>query len=1160
MYRLPILMIALFAVTVFLQLLSFIFSMHPELKIRTGERIAAIFALLILVIVGGILFLRPAQELASRKGGGLLQPNLFKFDFSQVLKLESEISMNDDLVFIVKKEDRDDDHILLRRYVLSGYGKSQGFFREETIDEKTQPGSLPNQRTEWEGELVASSYTIDQEYYIVNFDGSAFIGMNQPISVTPYETWDASSFNSAYKVQSRVSDISSETSGQELYGLVHGTITPEKVDLSDSEYQFYTEYGNDERLKRFALELTAGKDGYLEKIGAIYETLKFGEYTYSLKPGIAPDGDQLGYFLFESKKGYCSYYAFAFALLLRSLGIPTRVAAGFFIDPETETFDYYPVRSDMAHAWVEVRFPGYGWIEFDPTSETLAAGEEFRFSNGVDPDLFNKLMKEILENYALLRPKQGAAEEDQRNNSANFVSKTLRLVQKYWAFPLVSILLAIFLFVRTRYLIAAQIARKPRKKAVYLWCHTCKRLHFAGFKRGAMVSTDVDADVSAAFESEWAKEINTQIQGVEALYYNVASARFAQSYTKEHYFTMEEQYKTFSLNYKTAVPLFRRVMSWIGPPLTLIIPRALKIALLFIMLSFAGDIRAQDTGSSLGEGMQTSDSLYQNAEKAAQAENWERAVELYTRGEKTFPNDFRFPFTLGDLYQGRGLYSLAFEEYRKANILLPDNQTLLYKLSQATGYLNKDAESAAYLERLLALDPSNETAIANLGWMYFKLHRSEEGAILMEDAINRLGSDISFEMTLATIYSDLFRYDDSKKQYLSAILGAKMHGDDYFESIAHYNLSILESRFYNYGDAFKETEASLDAVDRASGHIARGEILLRRLDIKRGIDDYETAYETDDSPLAKVNLADSYQMAGRLNEARLYAEQCLAADDNSWMLNYGIDPIQYRRDIHEILYKTYKGLAKAEGFIMYGSVWGSVKSVFRALSYQFKGEVHKYLFKKYSLLSANAYITNSEPHIDALYLYYKAFESYPSRALSYIRRAREREVPIIPKAEPSYFYEEGSILKNKALLSDAIDGSDPIWERDMAAEIYTILAKMRGMSANDRKDAVERLFALNRGALRQNGIRLPVTLAVVGVGDRTEKQVQNAVKKAGLLSVNDSRFDLTITGKSPVALECLLYDNVRGTAIFSRIISLSSLSQDGVSAFSRTLGDLAFTE
>jgi transglutaminase-like putative cysteine protease len=84
--------------------------------------------------------------------------------------------------------------------------------------------------------------------------------------------------------------------------------------------------------------------------------------------------------------------------MLRSLGIPCRVAAGFFTDPSTEALGYYPVRADMAHAWAEVWFPGYGWIEYDPTTENIAEGEEFRFSSGTPPELFERLMKEILDN------------------------------------------------------------------------------------------------------------------------------------------------------------------------------------------------------------------------------------------------------------------------------------------------------------------------------------------------------------------------------------------------------------------------------------------------------------------------------------------------------------------------------------------------------------------------------------------------------------------------------------------------------------------------------------------------------------------------------------------------------------------------------------------
>ena len=84
--------------------------------------------------------------------------------------------------------------------------------------------------------------------------------------------------------------------------------------------------------------------------------------------GPAAGQDGVEYVLFESRAGYCDYYASALATMARSLGIPARVAVGYArgeYDAETNT---YRVREREAHSWVEVYFPNYGWIEFEPTS------------------------------------------------------------------------------------------------------------------------------------------------------------------------------------------------------------------------------------------------------------------------------------------------------------------------------------------------------------------------------------------------------------------------------------------------------------------------------------------------------------------------------------------------------------------------------------------------------------------------------------------------------------------------------------------------------------------------------------------------------------------------------------------------------------------------
>jgi len=104
MYRWPVVVIAMVAGIIFLQSLALLFSMPKGTRLQKGEKITAIIVLLLLVLSGGLIFLRPAQERAVQRGGGLLEPRgLFSFDFSQVLRLDSEISMTDDLVLLSEK-------------------------------------------------------------------------------------------------------------------------------------------------------------------------------------------------------------------------------------------------------------------------------------------------------------------------------------------------------------------------------------------------------------------------------------------------------------------------------------------------------------------------------------------------------------------------------------------------------------------------------------------------------------------------------------------------------------------------------------------------------------------------------------------------------------------------------------------------------------------------------------------------------------------------------------------------------------------------------------------------------------------------------------------------------------------------------------------------
>jgi len=1154
-YPLPILMILVFSGIAFSVVLTFILSPPPEDRPTKAQTLGTVAVTLALISLASFFAIHPLEERALSEGGGLIKPKLFRFDFSQFLRLESEITLNDDLVLIVRKND-DDSHILLRRYILSAYTPKKGFSLSPSMDEPSHPSQLPAGRMNFPVDVYKERRSVLQEYYFVNFDPSAFIALNQPTEVIPLTVWDAASFSSAYSVRSDTS----EALPFELMDTVRLPISAEVLGMTDQAYRWYTDFGNDQRIVALSNQITQGLNGYWEKIQAIYERLKYGEYRYSLKPGLAPDGDQLGRFLFDAKKGYCSYFAFSMALLLRSQGIPARVAVGFFVDPDTKTFDYYPVRSDMAHAWVEVYFPRYGWIEYDPTTEKLAEGENFRFSKGVQPELFEKLLREILQNRSRLVPKEELVTPKKGSLLPELAKQTLSFIKHQWKALTLGCLLILFLLIRLSLYLRALFAPKARTRVILLDRHLRRRLFLSGYPQRPGESG-----------GEYYGRLETALKvPLKALYSFYSAARFAPEFTQRDAKDALEAYRIASARLRVLVPWFIRLRSWVFPVLPYLRHfRVFRIALFIIACPLL--FVARDTLGAQSP-VPNADSLYTQAQKAQDAENWDRAIGLFQQGETTNPSDPRFPLSLGELYETRKLYNLAWEEYKKAELLLPEDVDVLYRLSNVAGRLNRNETSVQYLKRVLEKQGDNKDAIADLAWMDFKLHRLREGETLLLDALRRFGKDRGFSMTLGTIYSELFEYEKSKEQYMEAIEDAQKAGAKIFVAVARYNLSILESRYYNYAEAFKQTSLSLAAADRTSGHLARGELYLKQLDFPKTFTEYESAYSLDVSPLSKINIAQANQIAGRLAEARAYAEESLSAADLSWMINYGTDVKRHRRDIYDILKDTYKGLAMERNFVPIRTPQDWLKNLSLQLYYRFKATVNRLLYEKYSLQIAQEYRAQAQI-LDANINFYNALQDYPGRANSYLSEARAFEVARIPASQGTYDLEQGRLLHRRDLLERATLRLDPQWERDLLADTWTELAlqlQREGDPAGAEKYA-DRLYAINPGALRQRGLRLPVLWDFQSPGIKSlpvsaEKALVGALSTVGfqLLSRDRAnsepdrpRYRLTLTVEN-TRLRFDLYDSIRGVSVVSKTFDLSSFKTEELLAAAEAWGNAVF--
>jgi hypothetical protein len=332
------------------------------------------------------------------------------------------------------------------------------------------------------------------------------------------------------------------------------------------------------------------------------------------------------------------------------------------------------------------------------------------------------------------------------------------------------------------------------------------------------------------------------------------------------------------------------------------------------------------------------------------------------------------------------------------------------------------------------------------------------------------------------------------------------------------------------------------------------------MEFSRSLAEHQEAYDMDSSPLSKLNLAHVFFTGGRLTEALLYANACLRAEDEYWMLNYGIDPVRYRRDIHRILMNTYEGLFNAEAFSSPGNMKEGVQSLFRKISYRFSQTVHTFHFRKYSLLAANAYPINGreEIHLEALINYHNAFEAYPRRALAYLIKARSIEEPLIPESAPVYDFGESRLLKNRRSLAELPGAFDPLWQRDMIAMVYQELAALG--SRAERQDAAERLFAINRGALLRNGVRLPVELQITGGAGRMARILRNATRAAGLETtrLQAPRYTLSLDASLGGYISGVLYDNGRGIIVWQQTLPAPNRRGSQAANFARSLRDGIF--
>lgn len=243
---------------------------------------------------------------------------------------------------------------------------------------------------------------VQSTIYINQLDPEVFVAPSTAFSCQPISVEAAfrDQYRFAYNVQSEVSGLNSAY-------FVYNTRDPAMKQFQEERFRtlrqvkdyeevpeeyldYYTKMptgGVYDKIGDLASGLTKDAKTPVDKVLALRDYFlskdENGEprFVYTLTPGSPtdpniPDASLLNNFLFTTQKGYCTYFAASTLFMLRSQGIPTRMAVGFLtVNRSHNNPGWYWFYADQAHAWTQVYFPEYGWLDFDLTISNEDAEE-----------------------------------------------------------------------------------------------------------------------------------------------------------------------------------------------------------------------------------------------------------------------------------------------------------------------------------------------------------------------------------------------------------------------------------------------------------------------------------------------------------------------------------------------------------------------------------------------------------------------------------------------------------------------------------------------------------------------------------------------------------------------------------------------------------------
>ncbi|MBL7846293.1 MAG: hypothetical protein JNL40_02400 [Cyclobacteriaceae bacterium] len=342
---------------------------------------------------------------------GLMDRDDDGFRLKDTMKVNTRMSQSDRLMFCAKLDNYFPDGEPMPLYFVYHYltrydPVKESFTRDLNVPSSDEfdvdPAELPMYYSFMDTSIIRKSMGFKlrkivpaQVYLSADAWKHAVLGPANVFSIQtiPVEKDFQKTFLSAYRVQSFVSELNNAyfvyniSANPMLDGFQeqrHEELrtVPDYGDVDEAFYEYYTRQptgGIYDSIAKLAHSLAPKHVKPVDKVLAVRDFfLRRNEngkriFRYTLKPGSMndpniPSSKMLYDFLFKTHAGYCTYYAGASLFMLRAMGVPARFTTGFAtINRSDKNKGWYWFYASQAHAWTQVYFPGYGWLDFDMT-------------------------------------------------------------------------------------------------------------------------------------------------------------------------------------------------------------------------------------------------------------------------------------------------------------------------------------------------------------------------------------------------------------------------------------------------------------------------------------------------------------------------------------------------------------------------------------------------------------------------------------------------------------------------------------------------------------------------------------------------------------------------------------------------------------------------